>query len=180
MVVRLATLLIVCNTRGLSERGRPRCQIVTCTGGSSQRVFYIHWGHPHLVLCLLFTVYGIVYTPNIKIGDSDIKPSSSARNLGVIFDSTFNQDLHVNNICKKAYCQIRAIGRIRKYLDRPSVEKLVNSLVTVHLDYFTSAEMVCRGPRLQNTRLMARVLTLGPRHPAGFGEQYTAKQVLIP
>ena len=102
---------------------------------------------------------------NIKIGDSDIKPSSSARNLGVIFDSTFNQDLHVNNICKKAYCQIRAIGRIRKYLDRPSVEKLVNSLVTVHLDYCNSllyglsSELMQRLQKVQNTaaRLILRL-----------------------
>ena len=39
--------------------------------------------------------------------------------------------------------------------------------------YCSPNPLGCRGPRLQNTRLTARVLTLGPRHPAGFGEEYT-------
>ena len=92
----------------------------------------------------------------IKIGDSDIIPSLSACNLGVIFDSKLSHELHVNSICKKAYSQIRAIGSIRKYLDKPSTEKLVNSLVTVHLDYCNSllygisSQHMCRLQKIQN------------------------------
>ena len=101
----------------------------------------------------------------IQIGDSDINPSLSARNLGVIFDSKLSHELHVNSICKKAYSQIRAIGSIRKYLDKPSTEKLVNSLVTVHLDYCNSllygisSQQMCRLQKIQNTaaRLILRL-----------------------
>ena len=98
----------------------------------------------------------------IKIGGCDISPSDTARNLGVIFDSTFSHEAHVNAICKKAYSQIRAIGRIRKYLDIPTTEKLVNSLVTVHLDYCNSllyglpSRLLHRLQKVQNTA--ARVI----------------------
>ena len=101
----------------------------------------------------------------IKVGDCYIPPSDTARNLGVIFDSTFNQEAHINSICKKAYSQIRAIGRIRKYLDVSTTKKLVNSLVTVHLDYCNSllyglpSRLLQRLQKIQNTaaRLILKI-----------------------
>ena len=105
--------------------------------------------------------------PNIvlHLGSSEISPSSSARNLGVIFDSCFQHELHINSICKKAYTSIRSIGQIRKYLDQNSAEKLVNSLVTSHLDYCNSllygipTAQLNRLQKIQNTaaRIVMRV-----------------------
>ena len=44
-------------------------------------------------------------------GDLVIRPTSSAKNLGVLFDSSLSYQQHVGNVCKKAYFQIHNIGR---------------------------------------------------------------------
>ena len=71
----------------------------------------------------------------INIGDSPITPSMEPpRNLGVLFDSTCCLNDNVNKICH----QLHFIGKIRKYLDKPTTEKLINSAVTSRLDYCNS------------------------------------------
>ena len=80
----------------------------------------------------------------------------------MIFDSSFQQESHISSICKKAYTAIRSIGLIRKYLDCTSAKKLVNALVTSHLDYCNSllyglpSTKLQRLQRVQNTA--ARVI----------------------
>ena len=60
----------------------------------------------------------------INIGDSPIAPSMEPpRNLGVLFDSTCCLNYHVNKICKIINYQLYSIGKIRKYLDKPTTEK---------------------------------------------------------
>ena len=38
-------------------------------------------------------------SPNISIGDDTIAPASSARNLGVVFDSTLSMSAHLKAVC---------------------------------------------------------------------------------
>ena len=102
---------------------------------------------------------------SINIGCTTINPNNNIRNLGVIFDSSFQMNSHVSHICKKAYLAIRSIGQIRKFLDKSSTEKLINSLITSHLDYCNSllyllpAIHMKRLQRIQNTaaRIILRV-----------------------
>ena len=75
----------------------------------------------------------------INIGDSPIAPSMEPpRNLGVLFDSTCCLNDHVNKICKNINYQLYSIRKIRKYLDKPTTEKMINSAVTSRLDYCNS------------------------------------------
>ena len=75
----------------------------------------------------------------INIGDLPIAPSMEPpRNLGVLFDSTCCLNDHVNKICKNINYQLYSIGKIRKYLDKPTTEKMINSAVTSRLDYCNS------------------------------------------
>ena len=60
------------------------------------------------------------------------------RILGVIFDSTYSLRDHVANVCRSINFNLYSIGKIRKYLDRPTVEKLVNATITSRLDYCNS------------------------------------------
>ena len=55
-------------------------------------------------------------------------------NLGVLLDDTLQLKDHVRNVCHKASFGIYKIGRIRKYLDRASTERLVHAFVSSHLD----------------------------------------------
>ena len=72
--------------------------------------------------------------PPVKIGNSLINPSSEARNLGVIFDSHLKLKTHVSNICRSGWAFIYMLGRIRKYLDNNSTERLVHAFITSRLD----------------------------------------------
>ena len=76
---------------------------------------------------------------SIKVGDQYISPSDDPpKNLGVIFDSTCSLRDHVANVCRSINFNLYSIGKIRKYLDRPTVEKLVNATITSRLDYCNS------------------------------------------
>ena len=71
---------------------------------------------------------------SINIGGSDIAASLSAKDLGVLLDDTLQLKDHVRNVCRKASFGIYKIGRIRKYLDHASTERLVHAFVSSHLD----------------------------------------------
>ena len=62
----------------------------------------------------------IVFCGNI------ISPSTSARNLGVAFDSSLSLTKHISSICKSAYYQIRQLRQIRSSLDISSAIILAN------------------------------------------------------
>ena len=75
----------------------------------------------------------------INIGDLPIAPSMEPpRNLGILVDSTCCFNDHVNKICQNINYQLYSIGKIRKYLDKPTTEKMVNSAVTSRMDYCNS------------------------------------------
>ena len=69
-----------------------------------------------------------VCLPFITIGDSQITPSSQARNLGVIFDSTMTLKPHtcISNIVCVSSFHIRNISRIRKYLKQSAAEQIMH------------------------------------------------------
>ena len=71
----------------------------------------------------------------VSVGDEQILPKSSARNLGVIFDECCNMVEHVNKICKTSYYHLRNISKIRKYLTEETTEIIVHAFVTSKLDY---------------------------------------------
>ena len=50
--------------------------------------------------------------PSVRLGQSDISFSSTARNLGFIFDSGLALKEQVNKLCKLAYLEIRRIDSI--------------------------------------------------------------------
>ena len=60
----------------------------------------------------------------IDIGDSPIAPSMAPpRNFGVLFDPTCCLNDHVDKICQNINYRLYSIGKIRKYLDKPTTEK---------------------------------------------------------
>lgn len=76
--------------------------------------------------------------PSLNICGSDIKPSKKAKGLGVTYDSCFNMESHVSNICRGVYHEIYKISKIRKYLTENAVRTLVNATVTSRVDYCNS------------------------------------------
>ena len=60
------------------------------------------------------------------------------KNLGVIFYSTCSLRDPVANVCRSINFNLYSIGKIWKYLDRSTVQNLVNATITSRLDYCNS------------------------------------------
>ena len=74
----------------------------------------------------------------INVSSTEINPSLSARNLGVIFDSHLNLESHINYVCRSAYFHLRNISSIRNMLTDNACSQLIHALVTVRIDYCNS------------------------------------------
>ena len=68
--------------------------------------------------------------PPLHFGSDIIQPSSSSRNIGVVFDSNMSMLSHVKSVCKSAFYHLRNISRIRKLLSTKTTETLVHAFVT--------------------------------------------------
>ncbi len=80
------------------------------------------------------------YTPtfSLGIGDVTIDPTSSCRNLGVLFDKNLSMEAHISNVSRCMMFHLRSISAIRLLLTESATAQLVHSLVTSRLDYCNS------------------------------------------
>ena len=82
---------------------------------------------------------------DIIIGDNDITPSPSARNLGAIFYEHLTMKAYVNSVCRSSFSHLHNISSIRRVLDMKTTVIIVQALVISRLDYCNS--LLC-GPQL--------------------------------
>ncbi|KAK2187123.1 hypothetical protein NP493_179g05008 [Ridgeia piscesae] len=103
----------------------------------------------------------------ITVGDTTRIPSSSVRNLGVVFDSSLSMTSHISTICRTAYMHLHNISHIRRYLTIDATKALVHAFVTSRLDYGNALliglprDQINKLQRIQN--MAARVITFTPR-----------------
>ena len=74
----------------------------------------------------------------IHVGTELIRPSKSAKNIGVWFDNTLSMEKQVNMICRTGFYHLRNIATIRKFLSCKHCEILIHAFVTTRLDYCNS------------------------------------------
>jgi len=80
-----------------------------------------------------------INNPTISISnDVRLKPVSSARNLGVIFDSNLSLSEHISYISKNCFAHIRDLRRIRNTLNQTTACTIATSLIHSKLDYCNS------------------------------------------
>ena len=72
---------------------------------------------------------------SIRLVDSSVTLSHSARNLGVTLDQTLSFHQHVNNICRTCFLELRRIASIRHLLSEDTTKTLVCAFVLSRLDY---------------------------------------------
>ena len=75
---------------------------------------------------------------NLSLSNDIIPVSSSARNLGFIFDSDMSFSDQINSLSKSCHFHIRDIRRIRHLLPLSAATALANSLISSKLDYCNS------------------------------------------
>ena len=105
----------------------------------------------------------------VHVGNNQIDPSTTARNIGVIFDSQLNLESHINSVCRSAYFHLRNIRSVRSMLTDDASSQLIHYLVTVRIDYCNSLlyglpdQSLNRLQRILNTgaRILCRVSKLG-------------------
>ena len=106
---------------------------------------------------------------SLSLGESNIKTSSSVKNLGVYLDNTLSMKRHINEKSKLSHFQIRNIWTIRRSLNEFATKSLVNALVIPKIDYCnsllfgTNKNLISKFERVQNSaaRLIKRS---GKRH----------------
>jgi hypothetical protein len=72
--------------------------------------------------------------PAITIGESTIPVVHSARNIGVMMDSTLSMAEHINGVLRSCYVSLHHISQIRQFLTKDAATKLVHNLVISKLD----------------------------------------------
>ena len=105
-------------------------------------------------------------SPCLLLGQ-DTNPSTSAINLGVLFDSSLNSRKHISQTCRACFYHIRDLHRIRKNLSLGLAKQIAVALVSSKLDYCNSLfhnmpeKHIARLQRVQNC--LARVVAKAPR-----------------
>ena len=104
--------------------------------------------------------------PCLLLGQ-DTNPSTLAKNLGVLFDSSLNFRKHISQTCRACFYHIRDLRRIRKSLSLDLAKQIAVALVSSKLDYcntlfhYMPEKDIARLQRVQNC--LARVVTKAPR-----------------
>ncbi len=94
-----------------------------------------HWvpSYKHMVSHTMATLMTHSFT--IHLGSSTITPSSSVRNLGVIFDDQLTFKEHIAKIARSCRFALHNIRKIRPFLTEHATQLLVQALVISRLDY---------------------------------------------
>ena len=96
---------------------------------SKTEIIHIHSKHHNMINTL----------PQIVVNSAPmIDLTSDTRNLGVVFDDNLHFQKQINTIRSSAYLALNSIGKIRRYLDRQTTEKLVHAFLSSRLDQCNS------------------------------------------
>ena len=97
-------------------------------------------------------------------GDSIIRPTAVARNIGVMFDNELSLKSQVSKLCQVAFFfYTRRIRSIRDCLTHDATELLIHSLVISRLDYGNgllygvSGQLFCKGSIMWQRALLSRL-----------------------
>jgi hypothetical protein len=72
----------------------------------------------------------------LSIGNEQIRPTTSpVRNLGVTMTNNMTLDAHAANVVRASFIQLKSLSRIKRFLDRTSMERLVHAFITSRVDY---------------------------------------------
>ena len=77
-----------------------------------------------------------IYHATVKIGNSEIKESSSEKLLGITFDKKLSFEKHAEDLCEKANQKLLALARVSKLLDPTKVETLMNPFVKSQFNHY--------------------------------------------
>ena len=74
----------------------------------------------------------------IQLGSDVIHPSSHAKNIGAIFDSTMTMSRHINAVVKSGFYHLRNIAKVRNVLILNTTRILTHAFIISKIDYYNS------------------------------------------
>ena len=77
----------------------------------------------------------IPHIPDLHVGSSVITPASHVKNLGVIMDSNFTMEPHINNTMRAALFKIHEISYYRRFFTPCCANILIHAYITPKLEY---------------------------------------------
>ena len=75
---------------------------------------------------------------SIKLGDTDVKFSSSIKNLGVSIDESLSFTNHIKSVSNTCMYQLHNLYRIRSHFSKSSFETVMHAFITTRIDYCNS------------------------------------------
>jgi hypothetical protein len=99
----------------------------------------------------------------LTIGTHSVSSSTNVKNLGALFDAHLKMDSQVKATCRNAYCHLRNIGKIRKYLTVEATKRVTHAFISSRLDqnnsllYGLPKSQIQKLQRVQNSA--ARIIT---------------------
>ncbi|KAI4895256.1 hypothetical protein NFI96_000433 [Prochilodus magdalenae] len=96
-----------------------------------------------------------------------LKSKELARNLGVLIDSELSFSSHVKAVIRSAFYHLKNINKIRDFLSKPDLEKLIHAFISSRIDYCNSLLTGLPKKTVKQLQLIqnaaARVLTKSKR-----------------
>ena len=101
--------------------------------------------HPHLLKACSWSSksFSVCNPTTISVCGCEISFSSSARNPGFYIRDDMSVELHIKNVCRSAYSELRRISTIRHLLSVDSTKTLASAFVLSRLDYRNSLLSGC-------------------------------------
>ena len=75
---------------------------------------------------------------NLVITSDTVDCSTTAKNIGVMFNNSLSMLPHVTAVCKSSFFHLRNIFKIRKFLSYDTCKILIHAFVTARIDYCNS------------------------------------------
>jgi hypothetical protein len=101
-----------------------------------------------------FIIFGSnVNSQPLQLGDVYLDPSDDVKLLGVTVDPQLDFGKHIDSVCRNAAWQLRALGRLSKYLSVEARITIFKSFIVSNLSYCRSVWHFCdkrRSNKLEN------------------------------
>ena len=106
----------------------------------------------------------------MSFGDTQLVPCETAKNLGVVLDSSLSFSSHIDSIVKTCNFHIRNLYMIKDFVNRNNLVTLVHSLIVSKMDYCNSLFSVLPNVILKKVRYVLNraarlIFNLPPRIP---------------
>ena len=79
-----------------------------------------------------------VLTDPVRIGNTDVLPVKSVRDLGVYIDADVTMRAHITTVVRSCFAALRQIGSVQRSLPRHALLTLVCALIVSKVDYCNS------------------------------------------